>query len=68
MNACAGTRTGFAKSSDEFLQYALVQDGTDKTFREIHKMDRWDRYLTALVRARWYQEKKRASERNQTGP
>ncbi|AFH21821.1 hypothetical protein OSG_eHP10_00055 [environmental Halophage eHP-10] len=61
-------RTDFARSSDEFLQYALVQDGTDKTFREIHNMDRWDRYLTALVRARWYQEKKRASERNQSGP
>jgi len=38
------------------------------TFREIHKMDRWNRYLTALVRARWYQEKKRAKERAQNGP
>jgi len=61
-------RTDFAKSSDEFLQYALIQDGTGKTFREIYGMDRWDQYLTALVRARWYQEKKRASERSQNGP
>ena len=55
---------GFAKSR-RGLEYALVQDGTNKTAAEIAEMSPSDRMLTALVRARWYQEKKRQSEKAQ---
>jgi len=34
----------------------LVQDGTNKTAREILNMDRTNRLLTALLRARYYKE------------
>jgi len=34
-----------------------VQDGTNKTAREILNMDRTNRLLTALLRARYYKEK-----------
>jgi len=57
MNALGGRLTGFAKSSDRLFQYALVQDATGKTAAEIHRMDRWDRYMTALIRRRMYKEK-----------
>jgi len=59
-------RTGFAKSQTA-LNYALVQDapGGPTTAREIHKMDRWNRHMTALIRSRFYQEKKRQAEKAQ---
>lgn len=47
---------GFAQSP-EGLEYALVQDATGATAGEIHEMSRWNRYLTAMLRARYYQEK-----------
>lgn len=42
-------------------------DGTGKTAGEIHDMSDSDRYLTAMLRARWYREKKQAAERAQNG-
>jgi len=39
------------------LEYALVQDATGKTAAEIHEMPEADRYTTALLRARLYQER-----------
>jgi len=57
-------RTGFARS-DRGLEFALVQDATGKTAGEIHDMADADRYLTALIRARWYREKKQSAERAQ---
>jgi len=32
-------------------------DATGKTAAEIHDMGRWDRYMTAMLRARFYREK-----------
>lgn len=32
-------------------------DATGKTAAEIHQMGKWDRHLTALLRARMYKEK-----------
>jgi len=54
--------TGFARSQAG-LEYALIQDGTGKTAAEIHNMGRWDRYATAMIRARYYREKNKSSER-----
>lgn len=39
------------------LEYALVQDATGKTAGEIHTMGEADRYMTAMLRARYYREK-----------
>jgi len=55
---------GFARS-DRGLEFALVQDATGKTAGEIYDMADSDRYLTALIRARWYREKKRSAEKAQ---
>lgn len=49
-------RTAFAKSK-RGLQYALVQDATGKTASEIRDMADADRYLTAMIRARFYKER-----------
>ncbi|QAS68870.1 hypothetical protein HFTV1-gp37 [Haloferax tailed virus 1] len=46
---------GFAKSP-RGLEYALVNDATNKTAAEIHEMNESDRALTALLRARFYRE------------
>lgn len=43
----------------------MIQDGTGKTAKEILDMSPSDRRLTALVRARFYKMKKKASERAQ---
>ena len=32
-------------------------DATNKTAGEVHAMGRWDRYMTALLRARFYRER-----------
>ena len=60
---------GFARSKDA-LEYALVQDapGGPTTVAEIHRMDRWDRYLTAMLRMRYYREKSKGAKRNQQRP
>jgi hypothetical protein len=57
---------GFARSS-RGIEYALVQDapGGPTTASEIHNMGRWDRYLTAMLRARWYREKNKSAKRAQ---
>ena len=54
--------TGFARS-ERGLEYALVMDATGKTAAEIHKMGRWDRYMTALLRARFYREKGKSAKK-----
>jgi len=38
-----------------------VQDGTNKTAAEIYEMDRYDRMLTAAIRAQYYREKNKGS-------
>jgi len=48
---------GFALHSDKGFEYALVQDGTGKTAKEITQMDDLNRSMTALVRARFYKER-----------
>jgi len=57
------SQTGFVKTP-KALEYALVQDapGGPTTAAEIHRMDRWDRYLTAMLRARFYQEKNKGAK------
>ena len=42
-------------------------DGTGKTAAEIHNMGRWDRYLTALLRARFYRERNKGAKKAQRG-
>jgi len=42
-----------------------VQDATNKTAREIIQMNADDRMLTALIRARYYKEKKKGAEKGQ---
>jgi hypothetical protein len=49
-------QTGFARS-ERGLEYALVQDATGKTVAEIYGMADADRYVTAMVRARFYRER-----------
>lgn len=44
---------GFAKSPAG-LEYALVQDATNKTAGEIHRMAPDDRYTTAALRVRYW--------------
>jgi len=56
VNASKEPLRGFALHRDEALELALVQDGTGKTAREILNMDRTNRLLTALLRARYYKE------------
>ena len=46
------------------LEFALVQDATGKTASEIYKMGDADRYLTAMIRARFYREKNKGANRN----
>jgi len=58
--------TGFALQSKRGLEWALIQDGTGKTALEILEMNAWDRQLTALIRSRFYQEKKRQAEKAQS--
>jgi hypothetical protein len=48
---------GFALHSERGFEYAIVQDATGKTASEIHDMDDVDRTLTALLRARYYDER-----------
>jgi len=55
-----GRPTGFARSK-EGTTYALVQDGTNKTAAEIYEMDRYDRMLTAAIRAQYYREQNKGS-------
>ena len=64
MSAGRASPTGFARSK-RGLQFALVQDGTGKTAKEIAEMGPWDRALTALLRGRFYREKKRQAEKAQ---
>jgi len=64
VNAAKGWLTGFARSK-RGLQFALVQDGTGKTAKEIAEMGPWDRALTAMIRGRFYREKKRQAEKAQ---
>lgn len=52
---------GFSRSRTG-LEYALVQDATGKTAREIHEMGRADRQVTALLRARFYRERGKGAE------
>lgn len=47
--------TGFARS-DPGLEYALVMDATNKTLGEIHRMNPDERYGTAVLRLRFYNE------------
>jgi len=49
-------RTGFALHSQKGLEYALTIQATGKTAAEVHRMDEWDRRLTALLQARYIQE------------
>jgi hypothetical protein len=58
------SRTGFARTQ-KGLEYALVQDATGKTAGEIHDMARSDRYMTALLRARWYRERNSQAKKAQ---
>lgn len=44
---------GFARS-ERGLEYALVQDATDKSVGEIRDMGDADRYATAMIRARFW--------------
>lgn len=46
-------RTGFVRSQTG-LEYALVQDATGKTAAEAHRMSRYDRMVTAMLRARFW--------------
>jgi len=55
-------RTGFA-ASDAGLLYALAIDATGKTAAEVHAMRADDRYLTAKLRARFYDERSGDSRR-----
>jgi len=55
---------GFA-ASRAGLEYALVQDATGNSAKEIVEMGRWNRMLTALLRGRFYREKKKQSEKAQ---
>jgi len=57
--------TGFALQSKRGLEWAFIQDGTGKTALEILEMNVWDRQLTALIRSRFYREKKRQAEKAQ---
>lgn len=60
-------QTAFART-DRGLEFALVQDGTNKTAAEIYEMADADRYLTAMIRARFYREKgKQAKKAQQKG-
>lgn len=45
---------GFA-NGNKGLEYALVQDATHMTAGEIHRMAPDERYVTAMLRARWYE-------------
>lgn len=58
-------RLGFARSR-RGLEYALVQDapGGPTKASEIHKMNRADRMLTALLRNRFYRERSKNAEKN----
>ena len=67
MSAAGGRRTGFARS-DRGLEYALVQDATGKSVKEIRDMGDADRYTTAMIRARYYREKASGADQNQRGP
>lgn len=42
-------------ASNRGLEYALVQDATQMTAGEIHHMASDERYMTAILRARWYE-------------
>ena len=48
------------------LEFALVQDATGKTASEIYEMGDADRYLTAMIRARFYRERNKKA--NQSKP
>lgn len=47
------------------MEFALVQDATGKDAKAIAEMGRWNRMLTALVRARWYREKNKQANKAQ---
>ena len=66
MNGGVVQRTAFARTA-KALEWALVQDGTGKTATEIYEMSDADRYLTAMLRARFYRERGKAAKRNQNG-
>jgi len=38
-------------------------DATGKTAAEIHDMGRWDRYMTAMLRARFYRERNKGAKK-----
>lgn len=42
-----------------------MQDGTGKDAKEIIEMGRWNRRLTALLRARFYRERNKEAEKAQ---
>ena len=54
MSVRRALRKGFALRSKRGLEYALVQDATGKTAREIHEMGNLDRELSALTRVRFW--------------
>lgn len=66
MSASGGRvpQTGFARS-ERGLEYALVQDATGKTVAEIYAMPDADRYVTAMIRARFYRERAGDDQRPQ---
>ena len=64
MNGGVVQRTAFARTA-KALEWALVQDGTGKTATEIYEMGDADRYLTAMLRARFYREKGRQAKKSQ---
>lgn len=60
---------GFALHSQRGGEFALVQDATGKTAREILRMNADDRMLTALLRARYYKEKQKGAKKGKNrGP
>jgi hypothetical protein len=56
VSAAGVRRTGFARSK-QGLEYALVMDATGMTAGEVHEMSASDRYVTAVLRARFYRER-----------
>jgi len=58
-------QTAFALRSQRGLEYALVMDGTGKTAKEIIEMSPTDRRLTAMLRARFYNEQNEQAEKAQ---
>ena len=55
-------RMAFARTA-KALEWALVQDGTGKTATEIYEMGDADRYLTAMLRARFYKERNKGADK-----